>query len=123
VIENVSNELKKYFEGKPIMSSLLGLDMVLLLGLVVLDFIDIFIGLGFISALILYGMLAAILLCLANRNFNALMLGLGGKTLVEFIALLYWLIRGGIFSWSAFIAIIIYGFFAYQAFRKSSARP
>lgn len=122
MIENVSNELKKYFEGKPIISSLLGLDMILLLALVALDFIDIFIGLGLISALVFYAMIVAILLCLANRNFNALMLGLGGKAVIELVSLLFWLIRWENFLWASFFGIIIYGFFAYQAYKKTVAR-
>ena len=122
MIENVSNELKKYFEGKPIIASLLGLDMILLLGVVVLDFIDIFVGLGIISALVFYAMIVAILLCLANRNFNALMMGLGGKAVVELVTLLYWLIRWESFLWGSLIGLIIYGFFAYQAYRKTVSR-
>lgn len=122
MIENVSNELKKYFEGKPIVSALLGLDMILLLGVVLLDFLGIFVGLGLIGALIDYAMILAILLCLANRNFNALMMGLGAKAIVEIVTLIYWLARMQTFFWESFFSIIIFGFFAYMAYKKTLER-
>ena len=55
MIENVNNELKKYFESKPIISSLLGLDMILLYGCVALMLLNSFVYLGgIISGILLY---------------------------------------------------------------------
>ncbi len=123
MIENVSNELRKYFEGKPVISSLLGLDMVLLYGYVALMIINSFFFLGgLISALLFYVFIISILLCLANKNFNVLMIGLGVVTLVDIIEFFVILFGVRTFSWSHLFAVIVYGFFAYSAYKKTLAK-
>ncbi|MCX7772304.1 MAG: hypothetical protein N2376_04230 [Clostridia bacterium] len=121
MIENVSNELKKYFEGKPIISSLLGLDMIVLYASVAFMLLDTFISFGLLTSLVFYVFIVGILLCLANRNFNALMIGLGGAAVIELIRLIQQL-TFEYFSWSALFGLLIYGFFAYQAYKKSLGR-
>ncbi len=123
MIENVSNELRKYFEGKPVISSLLGLDMVLLYGYVALMIINSFFYLGgLISALLFYLFIISILLCLANKNFNVLMIGLGAVAVVNLIEFLVFLFKYESFSWSYLFAVIVYGFFAYSAYKKTLAK-
>ncbi len=123
MIENVSNELRKYFEGKPVISSLLGLDMVLLYGYVALMIINSFFYLGgLISALLFYLFIISVLLCLANKNFNVLMIGLGAVAVVNLIEFLVFLFKYESFSWSYLFAVIVYGFFAYSAYKKTLAK-
>ena len=117
MIENVNNELKKYFESKPIISSLLGSDMILLYGCVALMLLNSFVYLGgIISGILLYVFILAVLLCLANNNFNALMIGLGVQVLIELISFRYG------FYWSTLYAVLIYGFFAFMAYKKSMVK-
>lgn len=117
MIENVNNELKKYFEGKPIVSSLLGLDMIILYGSVALMLLNSFLYLGgIISGILFYVFIFAILLCLANNNFSALMIGLGVYVLVRLISFRYG------FSWSTLYAVLIYGSFTFMAYKKAMAK-
>jgi len=123
MIENVSNELKTYFEGKPVLSSLLMLDMYILLGCSALRFLDVFVYLGgIISGLLFYVFMLGILLCLAKKNFFALTIGLGAEALIDLIYLIRYLARNYGFSWSSLFGLIIYGFLAYMAFKKYSAK-
>ncbi|NLX64341.1 MAG: hypothetical protein GX022_06180 [Clostridiaceae bacterium] len=123
MIENVGNELKAYFEGKPLLSSLLVLDMYILLGCSVLRFLDIFVYLGgIISGLLFYVFILGILLCIANKNFFALIIGLGIEALINLIYLIRYLARHYGFSWSSLFGLLIYGFFTYMAFKKYSAK-
>lgn len=124
MIENVSNELKKYFEGKPILPALLAFDMYLLLGCSALRFLDIFINLGgIISGLLYYVLILGILLCLAKKNFFALTIGLGIEALIDLIYLIKYMSGDyGFFSWSSLFGLLVYGFFAFMAFKKYSAK-
>lgn len=123
MIENVSSELKKYFEGKPLISSLLGLDMILLYGAVALMILNSLVSLGgLISGLLFYIFLFSILLCLANTNFSALMIGLGAYSAYKFIDLIITIFKYRILSWGTLYAVLIYGFFAYMAYKKSLAK-
>lgn len=124
MVENVSNELKTYFEGKPILSSLLVFDMYILLGCSVLRFIDIFVYFGgIISGLLYYVLILGILLCLAKKNFFALTIGLGIEALIDLIYLIKNLGGDyGFFSWSSLFGLLVYGFFAYMAFKKYSVK-
>ncbi len=124
MIENVSNELKTYFEGKPILSSLLAFDMYILLGCCALRFLDIFVNLGgIISGLLFYVFILGVLLCIAKKNFFALTIGLGVEALIDLIYLIKNLPGNyGFFSWSSLFGLLIYGFFAYMAFKKYSAK-
>lgn len=123
MIENVSNALKTYFEGKPILPALLAFDMYVLLGCSALNFLDIFINLGIISTFLYYVFFLGILLCLAKKNFFALAIGLGVEALINLIYIIKYLPGDyGFFSWSSFIGMLVYGFFAYMAFKKYSAK-
>jgi len=123
MIENVSNELKTYFGGKPVLSSLLVLDMYILLGCSILRFLDVFIYLGgIISGLLFYVFILGILLCLANKNFFALTIGLGIEALINLIYIIRYLARNYGFSWSSLFGLLIYGFFTYLAFKKYSTK-
>lgn len=124
MIENVSSELKTYFEGKPIISSLLAFDMYILLGCSALRFLDVFVNLGsIISALLYYVFILGILLCLAKKNFFALTIGLGIEALINLIYIIRYLPGDyGFFSWSSLFGLAIYGFFAFMAFKKYSAK-
>ena len=124
MIENVSNELKTYFEGKPILSSLLAFDMYILVGCSALRFLDIFVYLGgIISGLLFYVFILGILLCITKKNFFALTIGLGVEALINLIYLIkYMTATYAFFSWSSLFGLIIYGFFAYMAFKKYSAK-
>lgn len=124
MIENVSGELKKYFEGKPIVSALLSLDMIILYvaaGLMVLNRI---VSIGtFVSALLLYVLVFGAVLCLANNNFSAIMIGLGVKAGVDLVSLVISIFgRYRAFSWSSLYSAIIFAFFAYMAYKKTFAK-
>ncbi|MGI6085776.1 MAG: hypothetical protein ACOYIF_10085 [Acetivibrionales bacterium] len=122
MIENVSNELKKYFESKPIVSSLLGFDMIILYASVALTILDYFVYLGgIIGGIIYYAFILGILLCLANKNFSALMIGLGVRALIDLITFIRYLFNEYIgFSWSLLYATLVYGFFAFMAYKKTN---
>lgn len=124
MIENVSYELKKYLEGKPVLPALLSIDMYFLIGVSALRFLDIFVNLGgIISGLLYYAFMLGIILCLANRNFFALTIGLGIEALNDLIYFIRYLSGDfGFFSWSSLFGLIVYGFFTYMAFKKYSAK-
>lgn len=124
MIENVNGELKKYFESKPVLSSLLGIDMIILYGCVALSILSVFVYLGgIISSIIYYAFFLGVLLCLANNNFMALMIGFGVKAIIELISFFRWLFSEYLgFNWSSLFAVLVFGFFAYMAFKKYSAK-
>lgn len=125
MIENVSAELKRYLEGKPFFSALLALDMIILYVAVGLMFIEVFVSLGsFVSSLVFYAFILGIVLCLANTSFQALAIGLGVRSLIAVIRLFqgFFYQYGGYLNWSALFALLIYGFFAYEAYKKTLRR-
>ena len=121
MIENVSGELKKYLEGKPFFSALLSFDMIILYVSVALMVLGDIISLGsFINALIFYVFMLGIVLCLANANFQALMIGLGVRAIIAIVNLFQGFREyGGYLSWSALFALLIYGYFAYASYNKT----
>jgi len=122
VIENVSGELKKYLEGKPVISVLLSFGAIILyvaLGIMLIGTFT-FLG-GFISTLIQYVFYLGIILCLANADFQALLIGLGGRTLIALIALIMTIasdLREYLNWWDPIFALLIFGFFTYLAYKK-----
>lgn len=124
MVENVSGELKKYLEGKPFISKLLSFDMIILYASVALMIINIITYLGgIISGLILYVFVLGILLCIANNNYTALTLGLGVAALIEVVKLIISIFsKYSLFSWVSLYAVIIYGFFAYMAYNKTTQK-
>lgn len=122
MIENVSAELKKYFEGKSMFSSLLGIGSYILYGAAALSLLNCIVSLGgFVSAIITYVFILGVLLCLANLDFNALMIGFGAAALGELILLFrgFFSEDGAFLSWDALFAVIIYGYFAYASYMKT----
>jgi len=122
VIENVSSALKKYLEGKPYLSALLSFAAIILYVTVGIMLFNSFVYLGgFISGLLEYVFYLAIVLCLANADFQALMIGLGVRSIVAIVNLCQALFDDylNFFSWSSFFAILVYGFFAYMAYTKT----
>jgi hypothetical protein len=76
---------------------------------------------SFINALIFYVFMLGIVLCLANANFQALMIGLGVRAIIAIVNLFqgfFWE-YGGYLSWSALFALLIYGYFAYASYNKT----
>lgn len=124
MIENLNRELKKYLEGKPVVSALLSFDMIVLYvaaGLMLLNLITP-LG-GFVSGLLLYVLLLGVVLCLANNNFTALMIGLGVKAGIEIVYLLISIFgKYRAFSWSSLYAAVIFGFFAFLAYKKTFSK-
>ncbi|MGI6050707.1 MAG: hypothetical protein ACOYEI_07770 [Acetivibrionales bacterium] len=124
MIENLNGELKKYLEGKPVVSALLSFDMIVLYvaaGLMLLNLITP-LG-GFVSGLLLYVLLLGVVLCLANNNFTALMIGLGVKAGIEIVYLLISIFgKYRAFSWSSLYAAVIFGFFAFLAYKKTFSK-
>ncbi|NLW02286.1 MAG: hypothetical protein GX027_03365 [Clostridiaceae bacterium] len=125
MIENVSGELRKYLEGKPFISALLGFGMIILyvsLGIMLFHSF-VFLG-GFIGGLIEYIFIFAVVLCLANADFQTLMIGLGARAVIALIHLFQGIFGEYFqyFSWSAFFALLIYGFFAFMAFKKTDKK-
>lgn len=121
MIENVGVELKKYFQNVPVLSSLLGLDLIILFGGVLFLALGIFVSLGgFIAAVFTYVFYLGLLLTLANLNFNYLYMGLGCYTA---ISLIEWIVNlagdYNIFSWGHFIAFLLFGFLTYVTYMKS----
>jgi len=122
VFENVCSELRKYLETKPFLPVLLGIDKFILLIPLVFMLISVFTYLGgLIGSLVFYAFILGIVLCVANKNFQALMIGLGARALIALIELLQGFFSefGFIFYWSSFFALLIYGFFAYEAYKKT----
>lgn len=78
---------------------------------------------GFVSGLLLYVLLLGVVLCLANNNFTALMIGLGVKAGIEIVYLLISIFgKYRAFSWSSLYAAVIFGFFAFLAYKKTFSK-
>ncbi len=123
MIENVNGELKKYLEGKPIVSKLLSLDMIILYVAVGLMILNTIVSLGgFVSGLLLYVLVLGVVLCLANSNYTALMIGLGANAALEIVSIIIYLFKYRVISWGSLYAAIIYGFFAFMAYKKTFSK-
>lgn len=122
MIENVSSELRKYLEGKPVLSTLLGLGMYILYASAALILFDsiVYLG-GFINGFITYLFYLGIVLCLASLNFQALMIGFAAGAVEAIIRLFqgfFWEF-GFYINWHALFTLLIFGFFAYLAYKKA----
>lgn len=122
MIENVCSELRKYLEGKPILSSMLGFDKIILYVAAAFMLLSsiVYFG-GFLNALFFYVFILGIVLCLADRQFRALTIGLAADALAAIINLFkgFFSEFGFYVNWNALLALLVFGFFAYEAYKKT----
>jgi len=122
VFENVCTELRKYLETKPVFPVLLGFGHIILYVTVGFFFINAFTYLGnLVVSLLFYAFMVSVVLCVANKNFQALMIGFGVRVIICLINLFqgFFFEYGFLMDWSALFGILVYGFFAYEAYKKT----
>ena len=121
MIENLNGELKKYLEGKPVVSALLSFDMIVLYvaaGLMLLNLITP-LG-GFVSGLLLYVLLLGVVYVLQTMLYRVDDRS-GVKAGIEIVYLLISIFgKYRAFSWSSLYAAVIFGFFAFLAYKRPS---
>lgn len=122
MFENVCTELRKYLETKPVFPVLLGFGHIILYVTVGFFFINAFAYLGnLVVSLLFYAFMVSVVLCVANKNFQALMIGFGVRVIIYLINLFqgFFFEYGFLMDWSALFGILVYGFFAYEAYKKT----
>ena len=118
--EEVCQTLNAYFTKKNFMNVLLPLSVPMLLVCAILRFVMNFISLGSVlSAVTYFGFFFALLMVLSLCNFKMAAIGLGIYALDYAYSLLYNLIRYQYVSASTVIYFIVFGFFAYEAYKKT----
>lgn len=118
--EQVCQSINSYFSQNPIFRVLLPLSVPILLVCVVLDVVNCFISLGSVmNAIVYFIFVLAFLLVISTCNFKMIAISLGVEGLTYVYMIIYYLIKYRTFNYSAIIYLLVYGFLAYQAYRKS----
>ena len=118
--EQVCQSINTYFSQKSFFRVLLPLSVPILLVCVVLDVVNCFIRLGSVMNVIVYFIfILAFLLVISTCNFKMIAISLGVEGLTYVYTIIYYLIKYRTFNYSAIIYLLVYGFLAYQAYRKS----
>jgi len=118
--EQVCQSLNVYFGQKPLFKVLLPLSVPLMFVCVILQELGRFVSLGsVVSALSFIGFFVGILLVLSNCNFKMAAIGFGIYALGYVYNVLLSLIKYQYINYSSIIYLLLYGFFAYEAYKKT----
>lgn len=118
--EKVGMALLEYCQENRILKVLLSLDVILLIGSAVINLLGNFISMGsLVNSLAGWIFYLGIILVIARSNYKMLSIGLGIALIECVYQILRSLIKYKSLSWGALIPALIYGFFVYQAYRKS----
>lgn len=118
--EEVCQTLNAYFTKKNFLNVLLPLSVPIMLACAILQFVARFISLGsIVNAVTYFGFYFALLMVLSLCNFKMAAIGLAIYALDYVYSLVYNLIRYQYVSASTIIYILVYGFFAYEAYKKT----
>lgn len=118
--EQVCQSLNVYFGQKPIFKVLLPLSVPLMMVCVVLQEVGRFISLGSVVSAVTYiGFFLGLLLVLSTCNFKMAAIGLGIFALGYAYHVIYSLIKYQYINYSSVIYLLLYGFLAYEAYKKS----
>lgn len=118
--EQICQSLNTYLGQNPVIRVLMPLGMPLMFVCVILQILGRFISLGsVISTVAFLGFFFFLLLVLSNCNFKMAAVGLGLFTITYLYSFLYSLFKYRNFNYSAVIYVLVFGFFAWQAWRKS----
>ncbi len=118
--EQVCQSLNAYFGQHPLFKVLLPLGTPIMLVCVILQEVGRFISLGSaMSTITLFGFFLGLLLVLALCNFKMAAIGMGVYALGYLYAVLRSLIKYQSISYSGILYVLLFGFLAYEAYRKS----
>lgn len=118
--EQVCQSLSVYFSQKPIFKVLLPLSVPLMFICVILQELNRFISVGsVVSSLSYIGFFVALLMVLSTCNFKMASIGLAIFSLGYVYNVLYNVIKYQYINYSSVIYLLLYGFFTYQAYKKS----
>ncbi len=118
--EQVCQSLNAYFGQHPVFKVLLPLGMPIMMVCVILQEVGRFISLGSaMSTITFFGFFLGLLLVISLCNFKMAAIGLGIYALGYLYAVLRSLILYHSVNYSSIIYLLVFGFFAYEAYRKS----
>lgn len=119
-IEKVGISFNEYCANNKILKVLLPLSVPILLVTAVIRFLQNFISIGSVaSALVYVGFILGVLLTFAKSEYKMMSIGIGICILDYAYAVLMSLIKYQSISWGSLIYILIWGFFAFMAYKKS----
>ena len=120
--EQVCQTMYAYFSQKPLIKVAIPLAMPLMLIFAALRLLNTFISMdSVVHAIIFFGFLFFLILTVSACNFRMAAIGLGLYALSYAVSFLSSLIRYQNFRFSVLLYVLVYGFLAYQALRKSVA--
>ncbi len=121
--ERVCQSLNVYFAQHPVFKVLLPLSVPIMLVCAVLEVVGRFISLGgVVNILVFWGFLLGLLLVLSLCNFKMASIGLVIDGAGYVLSFLINLIRYHYVSYSSLLYVLLFGFFAFQAYRKSFSK-
>jgi len=113
---NVSKELLEYIQSKKFLAFPLPFANILIFACVIIRAVNLFIRMDpTITTIVFYLFFLSIVLLLAKGDFRSLAIGLGANAII----ILLRMIINGFIGVPAIIDIIIYGFLAFIAFKKT----
>lgn len=119
-LEQVCQALGAYFEQHPVFKVLMPLGTPIMLACVILQEVGLFVNLGSVVETIAYlGFFLGLLLVLAACNFKMSAAGMGIFALGYLFSVLRSLIQYHSIYYSGIIYLLLFGFLAYQSYRKS----
>lgn len=118
--EQICQSLNTYFTQNAIIRVLLPISMPLMFVCVILQILGRFISLGgAMNAIAFLAFFFFLLLVLSNCNFKMAAIGLGIFTITYLYNFVYSLLKYRTFNYNAVIYVLVFGFFTWQAWRKS----
>lgn len=122
--EQACQPLGDYFAQHPVFRILLPLGVPMLLACAGLRIVGSLIALGgLVNAVTYIGFFLALILVVSTCNFRMAALGLALASADYLIALLHSLISFHSLNWAALLDMLVFGWLAVQAFRKTQVSP
>lgn len=118
--EQVCQTISTFFKQNPVIRILIPISVPLMLLCVTFQVLGNFIDLGdFIQAVSYLGFFFMVILVLSECRFKMAFIGLGVYAVMHVYTILRFLLKYKIMSWASIIKLLVFGYLAYQCYRKS----
>lgn len=119
-IENVGIVFNEYCCNNKFLKVLLPINIPLLFIFAILRNVQNFISIGSSTgAIVFFGFILSALLTFSKSEYRMLSIGLGIYSLDYVYSIVRYLFKYHILNWSSIIYLVVWGFFAFMAYKKS----
>lgn len=118
--EQVCKSMNTFFTQNAVIRILLPISIPIMMVCVILQWIGCFIALGgAINAVAFLGFFFTVVLVMSTCNFKIVSWGLGIYSMIHVYNIARSLFKYHTLNWGSFIYLVVFGYFAYQCYKKS----